>query len=88
MPVTGAAKGPAGPNPNDDWALNDEAIKNLGYMQMKKTHDAAMVLMERMYGGSPSTTIILVPRKAGARRSPWRSVIRRTMTVSRRTCRS
>jgi feruloyl esterase len=49
----GAAKGPAGPNPNDDWALNDEAIKNLGYMQMKKTHDAAMVLIERMYGAKP-----------------------------------
>jgi len=52
-PAPDAAKGPAGPNPNDDWALNDEAIKNLGYMQMKKTHDAAMVLMERMYGARP-----------------------------------
>jgi feruloyl esterase len=36
-----------------DWATNDEAIRNLGYMQMKKTHDAAMVLIERMYGGRP-----------------------------------
>jgi len=52
-PGPGAAKGPAGPNPNDDWALNDEAIKNLGYMQMKKTHDAAMVLVERIYGAKP-----------------------------------
>lgn len=34
----------------DDWALNDEAIKNLGYMQLKKTHDSAMVLIERLYG--------------------------------------
>ncbi|HSP66839.1 MAG TPA: tannase/feruloyl esterase family alpha/beta hydrolase [Bryobacteraceae bacterium] len=49
----GAAKGPAGPNPNDDWGLNDEAIRNLGYMQMKKTHDAAVVLMDRMYGAKP-----------------------------------
>jgi pimeloyl-ACP methyl ester carboxylesterase len=49
----GAAKSPAGPNPNDDWGLNDEAIKNLGYMQMKKTHDVAMVLVERMYGAKP-----------------------------------
>lgn len=48
-----AAKGPAGPNPNDDWGLNDEAIKNLGYMQMKKTHDAAITLMERMYAAKP-----------------------------------
>jgi hypothetical protein len=37
----------------DNWALNDEAIKNLGYMQMKKTHDAAMVIMERVYGERP-----------------------------------
>ena len=36
-----------------DWALNDEAIGNLGFMQLKKTHDAAMVLVERAYGGRP-----------------------------------
>lgn len=36
-----------------DWTTNDEVIKNLGYMQLKKTHDAAMVLMERMYGSRP-----------------------------------
>jgi hypothetical protein len=49
----GAANGPPRPNPNDDWGLNDEAIRNLGYMQMKKTHDAAMVLIERMYSSRP-----------------------------------
>jgi hypothetical protein len=38
---------------NDDWALNEEAMKNLGYMQLKKTHDAAMVLIERIYGEKP-----------------------------------
>jgi hypothetical protein len=43
------AAGPSG----DDWALSDEAIKNLGYMQLKKTHDAAMVLIERAYGERP-----------------------------------
>ena len=36
-----------------EWALNDEAMKNLGYMQMKKTRDAAWVLMKRLYGGKP-----------------------------------
>jgi len=36
-----------------DWALNEEAIRNLGYMQMKKTRDAAMVIMERVYGERP-----------------------------------
>jgi hypothetical protein len=39
--------------PTGNWALSDEAIKNLGYMQMKKTRDAAMVLMERLYGERP-----------------------------------
>ena len=46
----GGAPGGGGGN---DWAVNDEAIKNLGYMQMKKTHDAAMVIMERVYGERP-----------------------------------
>ena len=36
-----------------EWALNDESMKNLGYMQMKKTHDAAWVLIQRMYGSKP-----------------------------------
>jgi feruloyl esterase len=36
------------------WALNDEAIRNLGYAQMKKTHDAAFVLIERAYGARPA----------------------------------
>jgi len=36
-----------------DWALSTEAIKNLGYLQLKKTHDAAMVVMERAYGAKP-----------------------------------
>jgi feruloyl esterase len=35
------------------WSLNDESMKNLGYMQMKKTHDAAWVLIHRMYGSKP-----------------------------------
>jgi len=54
MGVGGAvlASGPAGAKP-DDWALNEEAIRNLGYMQMKKTHDAAMVIIERIYGERP-----------------------------------
>ncbi|MBN2591075.1 MAG: tannase/feruloyl esterase family alpha/beta hydrolase [Sedimentisphaerales bacterium] len=42
-----------GSNAGNAWALNDEAIKNLGYMQMKKTHDAAMVIIERIYGERP-----------------------------------
>jgi len=55
MGFGGGAQKPlaSGPTPGDEWALNDEAIKNMGYMQMKKTHDAAMVIMERIYGKRP-----------------------------------
>lgn len=48
-----AGPGAAGPLSPPEWTLNDEAMKNLGYMQMKKTHDAAMVLIERAYGERP-----------------------------------
>ena len=50
-----AAPGPMAPrDPSaNEWALNDEAIANLGYMQLKKTHDAAMVLILRAYGEPP-----------------------------------
>jgi hypothetical protein len=39
--------------PDETWTLHDEALKNFGYMQLKKTHDAAWVLIERMYGRQP-----------------------------------
>lgn len=42
-----------GPTSGDEWAMNEEAIRNLAYMQMKKTHDAAMVIIERVYGKQP-----------------------------------
>jgi Tannase and feruloyl esterase len=49
----GGFGGPGGGGGGNDWGLNEEAIRNLGYMQMKKTHDAAMVIMERVYGERP-----------------------------------
>ncbi len=63
-PIDGGAGGPArqvvtygsdsghrmGRGVSVNWTLDDEAIRNLGYMQMKKTHDAAMVIVERAYG--------------------------------------
>ena len=51
-PGRGGARGPAAPGAND-WALSEEAVKNLAYMQLKKTHDAAMVLIGRAYGEKP-----------------------------------
>ena len=53
-PGGGMPAGFGAPNPAADrWAMNDEAIANLGYMQLKKTHDAAIVLMQRAYGAKP-----------------------------------
>ncbi|HMS68569.1 MAG TPA: tannase/feruloyl esterase family alpha/beta hydrolase [Saprospiraceae bacterium] len=45
---------PTGPQPGDAWTLHEEAVRNLAYMQMKKTHDAAMVILERVYGKKPT----------------------------------
>ena len=42
--------------PAVDWSTNDEVIRNFGYQQMKKTHDAAMVIIERVYGQRPRYT--------------------------------
>ena len=56
-----------------EWTLVDEAIKNLGYMQMKKTHDAAMVLIERMYGAQASSQLLhrhVAGRPRSAHRRP------------------
>jgi len=67
----GAARGamPAGfgaPNPAADrWALNDEAVANLGYMQLKKTHDAAMVVMQRAYGARPRYSYFIGSSQGG-----------------------
>lgn len=35
------------------WTLNDESVRNLGYMQMSKTHDVAQVLIQRAYNNKP-----------------------------------
>ena len=53
LPAFGRRGGPPPAPADQDWALNEEAIRNFGYAQMKKTHDAAMVLIERMYGERP-----------------------------------
>src|SRR5262249_23129110 len=50
---SGHQSGPGfSPGPTD-WTTNDEAIKNLGYLQLKKTHDAAMVIVEHVYHQRP-----------------------------------
>lgn len=53
-------------NPREvGWALSDEAIRNLGYLQLKKTHDAAMVLVQRMYGVKPLYSYFLGTSQGG-----------------------
>lgn len=53
MATAGSDSGHSFSSPST-WALNDEAMYNLGYMQMKKTRDAAMVLQQRAYGARPT----------------------------------
>ena len=53
LPAFGRRGGPPAAPPDQEWALNDEAIRNFGYAQMKKTHDAALVLIQRLYGERP-----------------------------------
>jgi hypothetical protein len=36
-----------------DWALVEEAVRNLAYAQLKKTHDAATAVIERAYSAKP-----------------------------------
>jgi hypothetical protein len=50
---SGHQSGPGFPGGSTEWATSDEAIKNLGYLQLKKTHDAALVLIARVYGEKP-----------------------------------
>ena len=50
---SGHQSGPGFGGGPTDWSTNDEAIRNLGYQQMKKTHDAAMVVIERLAGERP-----------------------------------
>ena len=38
------------------WALNEEPMLNFSYMQMKKTRDASVELVQRMYGEKPRFT--------------------------------
>ena len=52
-------------NDPPEWALNDEAIKNLGFMQMKKTHDAVMVIVERLYGRKPQVNYYIGTSQGG-----------------------
>jgi hypothetical protein len=55
----------AGGTATQDWALNDEAMKNLGYLQLKKTHDAAIVLIARVYRDRPRYSYFMGTSQGG-----------------------
>ena len=54
-----------GPPAAVDWTLNDEAIRNLGYLQLKKTRDAAMVVIGRVFGDLPRFTYFIGNSQGG-----------------------
>lgn len=63
---SGHQGGGRGPAPDGNvWSLNAEAIRNIGYMQLKKTHDAAMVLIERAYGTRPKFSYFIGTSQGG-----------------------
>lgn len=47
------------------WALNDEAIRNFGFEQLKKTHDVAQILIKRLYGKAPEYRYFLGTSQGG-----------------------
>lgn len=49
----GSDSGHKGPNNDASFALNEEALANFAGDQLKKTHDAAMVLVKESYGVLP-----------------------------------
>ena len=50
----GSDSGHVGATADGSFALNDEALANFGGNQLKKTHDAAMALMQSRYGKAPT----------------------------------
>lgn len=59
----GSDSGHQGNSPQ--WSLSEEALKNLAYLQLKKTHDAAMVLIRRAYGKKPRFNYFLGTSQGG-----------------------
>ncbi len=48
-----------------DWALNDEAWLNFAYAGLKKTHDAAFAVIERLTGQRPQRTYFMGTSQGG-----------------------
>lgn len=48
-----------------DWALNDEAWLNFAHAGLKKTRDAAVAVLQRLYGQGPRTTYFMGTSQGG-----------------------
>ncbi len=48
-----------------NFLLNDEAMDNYGHMQIKKTHDVAMQLVQQRYGRAPARSYFLGGSQGG-----------------------
>lgn len=49
----------------NDWIYNAEALTNFAYAQMKKTHDVAAALIDRLYGQAPRHSYYLGTSQGG-----------------------
>jgi feruloyl esterase len=49
----GGGRSPAAGAAPSDWYLNQEALTNYAYAQLKKTHDVTFTLIEALYGRPP-----------------------------------
>lgn len=48
-----------------EWALNPESWLNFGYAGLKKTHDAAFAVIDRLYGQRPQRTYFMGTSQGG-----------------------
>jgi feruloyl esterase len=48
-----AGRGAPAGAPPADWTMNEEALTNFAYAQMKKTHDVTFAIAEQLYGERP-----------------------------------
>jgi hypothetical protein len=73
---------------NAAFGLNNEALLNFAYEQLKKTKDTGFWIIERYYGKPPGTTTSTAIPRAPGRGTRWCNAFPRTMTESSLSCRS
>lgn len=61
----GGDSGHQDPSNTATWALNREAWVNFGHAALKKTHDAAFAIIERLYGSRPKVSYFMGQSQGG-----------------------